>query len=472
MSNSGKKLQDEEERRRRRIQRQRAEQRRRRRRKALLLRGCCGAVLLLVIIGCVLGVRSCAKNHQQNREEKQKQEQEEQARIQAQQEQGEQEVLQQAAQAAAGYDYDGAIGLLKSSGLYEKSEVLSRQAAAYEQERDDMVRVDISQVEHFTFYSLIVDAGLAYNSESAEVQAMNQKTMTVDEFNQTLQSLYEEGYVLVSIRDLYEKETDAQGNVTYKEAALRLPEGKKPFVLSQQDVSYPFYLISSGYGARIVLGEDGKPSVEYRQQDGTVVNGAYDVVPCLDAFIASHPDFCYKNARGILGITGYNGVLGYRTDPDLGKSAEDGNSYAGYGIFDTAAEVQACAAVVQALREEGWDLACGGYGNVSYASTLDRVQADMQKWKERAAVLTGETEFLMYPLGIDIESWVEYSEDNARYAFFKSQGFGCFFGIDESSPSQVQIQSGYVRQAMSQAAKPAAADGGGDGSGEGEQADP
>lgn len=454
MSDGSKKL-SEEERRRRRIQRQRAEQRRRRRRRALLLRTCCAAVLLLVAVGLILGIKSCVKSYQQNKEEKQRQEQEEQERIREQEAQEQQEVLAQAERLAAVYDYDGAIALLKQSGDYEESDVLSSQAAAYERERDAMVPVDIGQVEHMTFYTLIVDSELAYASESAEVQAMNQKSMTVEEFNQTLQSLYEEGYILVSIRDLYKEETDADGRVTYKEAELRLPEGKKPFVLSQQDVSYPFYLISSGYGARLVIGEDGKPAVEYRQQDGTAVIGDYDVVPCLDAFIEEHPDFSYKNARGILGITGYNGVVGYRTDADLAKSAEDGNLYAGYGTFDTAAEAEGCAAVLQALREEGWEFACSGYGNVSYASTLDRVQSDLQKWKERAGVLTGETDLLMYPLGVDVESWVDYSEENGRYAYLKEAGFTCFFGIDKDSPTKVQVRDGYVRQAMQEAVRPA-----------------
>ena len=50
--------------------------------------------------------------------------------------------------------------------------------------------------------------------------------------------------------------------------------------------------------------------------DGTVVTGSFDLVPLLEDFIAEHPDFSYKGARAVLAFTGYQGVLGYRTDPE------------------------------------------------------------------------------------------------------------------------------------------------------------
>lgn len=54
-----------------------------------------------------------------------------------------------------------------------------------------------------------------------------------------------------------------------------------------------------------------------------MVTGAYDAVPRLDAFLEEHPDGCYKGARGIIALTGYNGILGYRTD---GTYSEDHNT--------------------------------------------------------------------------------------------------------------------------------------------------
>ena len=55
-------------------------------------------------------------------------------------------------------------------------------------------------------------------------------------------------------------------------------------------------------------------NVNIKKADGTVVTGDYDVVPILDSFIKEHPDFSYHGRKGILAMTGYDGVLGYRTD--------------------------------------------------------------------------------------------------------------------------------------------------------------
>ena len=63
-----------------------------------------------------------------------------------------------------------------------------------------------------------------------------------------------------------------------------------------------------------VLDENGKPTCEYVQADGTTVTGAYDCVPLLDQFIAEHPDASYHGAKGMIALTGYDGILGYRTD--------------------------------------------------------------------------------------------------------------------------------------------------------------
>ena len=38
------------------------------------------------------------------------------------------------------------------------------------------------------------------------------------------------------------------------------------------------------------------------------------MIPLIDTFVEEHPDFSYHGAKGIIALTGYNGVLGYRTD--------------------------------------------------------------------------------------------------------------------------------------------------------------
>ena len=69
-----------------------------------------------------------------------------------------------------------------------------------------------------------------------------------------------------------------------------------------------------GYASRLVLDENGDVKTEYIEDYGSVSVGDYYMVPLLDAFINEHPDFSYHGRKGMLAMTGYDGVLGYRTD--------------------------------------------------------------------------------------------------------------------------------------------------------------
>ena len=72
---------------------------------------------------------------------------------------------------------------------------------------------------------------------------------------------------------------DADGNIT--EGEILLPEGKIPFVLSQDDVCYYHYMDGDGYASKLVVDENGKIRNEYIEDDGSVSVGDYDMVPLL-----------------------------------------------------------------------------------------------------------------------------------------------------------------------------------------------
>ena len=54
-----------------------------------------------------------------------------------------------------------------------------------------------------------------------------------------------------------------------KNGASLLPEGKKPFVLSLDDLSYYHSYDGRGIASKLVLDENGKPTCEYIQADGS-----------------------------------------------------------------------------------------------------------------------------------------------------------------------------------------------------------
>lgn len=297
----------------------------------------------------------------------------------------------------------------------------------------ELEAVDTNTVLHLSFQSLIASPETAFGQEDVQAASrMDQSRLTVEEFQKVLQQLYDQGYILVSIHDLR------------ADQELFLPKGKKPLILSQQDVSYELELLSQGTASKLIVGNGGKLVNERQRQAGDVVNGSFDVVTCVEDFVTQHPDFSHEGARGILGLTGYNGILGYRTSAALGSSTD--NRYAGkYGIFDTAAEVEAVKPVIQALKEEGWEFACNGYGSgVSYADSLETIKADMKLWKEQVESLVGKVDVLLFPAGSDISTWSPYDPADEKYAYLKKQGFQ-YFCAQDLSGNWLQLTDEYLR---------------------------
>lgn len=433
----------------RRRARRRKELLRRERRKTKLLRG--GAVLLLflALAGCVwglvAGVRFGIAKRAADKARREQQVAEEEAQYARKE-----ELILEAREMATVYDYQGAIDLLKGIEGYENDPELLKELADLESVKSTLANVDVMKIPHIYIEGVIVDPEYTFSKTDENwVKSANKNSVTVSELEKMLEQMYNNGYVLVSIRDLVQERKNDEGNVFYTRGKIKLPKGKKAFILSQNDVSYPFIMQNGGYASRMVLDTEGNPVCEYVQQDGTTVRGNYDLVPILEAFVEEHPDFVYKNARGIICLTGYNGILGYRTSPDLGETAEFGNIYAGYGIFDYKSEIEEVKPVLKALRERGWDLAMNGYASVNYSGEYDPVYDDANKWQSDVGAIlesaTGEkAEILMFPFGSDIGDWRGYDE-NEKFSLLFGQGIRYFCNID---PSQywVQVHETYVRQ--------------------------
>ena len=94
---------------------------------------------------------------------------------------------------------------------------------------------------------------------------------------------------------------------------IELPAGKKPLVLSVDDVNYYEYMNDDGFATNLTLDGDGELTNTYIDASGATTHGSFDVPTIVDDFVEDHPDFSYRGARGVLALTGYNGVLGYRT---------------------------------------------------------------------------------------------------------------------------------------------------------------
>lgn len=348
-----------------------------------------------------------------------------------------QEIIFKAERLALGYDYEGALKLIEnyisSEGDNEQSVELTEVYHRLEKEQASLVLyggeyTSITQINHIFFHSLVADNSKAFDGDRRS-KGYNMYMTTIPEFNKILEKMYQDGYVLVKMADLVKLETLEDGTTRYVENEIYLRPGKKPFVLSQDDVNYYRYMDGDGFAKRIVLDKDGKPTCEMLQDDGTVITGAFDIVPILDAFIEEHPDFSYQGARGLLAITGYEGVLGYRTNDETSSTYEE----------DRAAVIE----VAKVLKEEGWEFASHSWGHKNMTEvSVGTLKTDTNRWLEEVAPLIGDTDIYVYPFGADIEITVgNYS--NEKYQYLKKHGFNVFVGVFKEP--WMQIKKDYVR---------------------------
>ena len=175
-------------------------------------------------------------------------------------------LLSQADRLATGYDYDGAIALLSGNTQYSATQEVTDAIAGYEAVKATLVEVDVSQVTHVFFHSLIMDTAKAFDGDNRS-KGYNSVMTTKDEFLKILNEMYNRGFVLVRLHDMAYETTDENGQTVMKKGSIMLPEGKKPFVMSQDDVCYYEYMENDGFASRIVIGDNGKPTCEMKLED-------------------------------------------------------------------------------------------------------------------------------------------------------------------------------------------------------------
>ena len=365
-----------------------------------------------------------------------------------------QALIGEAALLAAGYDYDGAIAKLMSISGYDTDTAIQQKITDYTSQRDACVAVDPTTVPHIFYHSLLNSTAKAFDVEAlgqGAVDGYNAWMVTVDEFDQITQRLYDSGYVYVRLRDLVVQTTDGDGTVHFSpNPDLKLPEGKKAIVLSIDDCSYYHSYEAASFPEKLVLDDNGDVKCLYTDPAGNTSIGDYDVAPRLNTFLREHPDGAYHGARGIMAMTGYNGVFGYRTDTDYilqQNLMEDQRAWLdAHPDYNYDQDVADATKIAEALKAEGWEFASHTWGHLSVTDkSVEYLQADNEKWVATVQPIVGPVDTIIFAHGNDIGSWEGY-EGNEKYAYFNSVGYHFYCNVDGSVPYWVQIRDGYVRQ--------------------------
>ena len=431
-----------ERRRERRIRRRRQERRRK-----LIVLGGTAVITILVLVSAVSGIiRFVSKDNKQNQvsEEKKESSSVDAAEKTNADVKSQEDVLADAKLMAAQYDYDGAISLLKKQSSYKENTDMQNAVKSYETDKASCKSWPLEEVTHVFYHTLIKDTSKAFDGDYKEAD-YNQVMTTIDEFNKITETMYEKGYVMVSIYDMVK--ADENGNMTRGE--ILLPPGKIPFVLSQDDVCYYHYMDGDGYASRLIVDDKGKVRNEYIEDDGTVSVGDYDMVPLIDRFVEKHPDFSYRGAKGIVALTGYNGILGYRTDQSYETRPDDLDDNKvewldAHPDFSLEKEREGAKKVADAMKAEGWLFASHTWGHQNVAQiSLDTLQTDTQKFKDNVDPLIGGTDIIIFAFGTDLCGEEDYHGD--KFEYLKGVGYNYFCNVD-SSKYYVQIRDRYFRQ--------------------------
>lgn len=354
------------------------------------------------------------------------------------------DILAQADILAQQYNYDEAISLLKKDSSYSSSKKLQSAVKKYEETKATCTAWPLEKVTHVFYHILIKDTSKAFDGDYKEAD-YNQVMTTIDEFNKITRTMYDEGYVMVSIKDM--AKADENGNMT--EGEILLPPGKIPFVLSQDDVCYYHYMDGDGFATKLIVDDEGKIRNEYVEDDGSISVGDYDMVPLIDRFVEEHPDFSYRGAKGIIALTGYNGILGYRTDESYETRPADLDDNKVEWLnehpdFSLEKEREGAKKVADAMKAEGWEFASHTWGHQNVGQiSLEKLQADTEKFKKNVDPLIGGTDIIIFAFGTDITDAEDYSGD--KFEYLKGQGYNYYCNVD-SSQYFVQITSQYFRQ--------------------------
>ena len=199
--------------------------------------------------------------------------------------------------------------------------------------------------------------------------------VTVDEYNKILQSVYDKGYVLVDIGDVWSETTGEDGQPKMVRNTLYLPEGKKPLILSYDDTNYYEYMLANGFTYKLVIGEDGKIASWGKDPQGNEVTSRdLDAIPILDKFVEEHPDFSPFGAKGCLSLTGYQ--ASWLPHPDGSRCGVDRGAGGQPPEGDRGGE-----AIIAELKRTGWTFGSHTWGHIRLGTkSLESIQADTQRW--------------------------------------------------------------------------------------------
>jgi len=286
-------------------------------------------------------------------------------------------------------------------------------------------------VEHIFFHEVIVWPELAFDGGSGQ-KGYDDYMVTAYEYKKILESLYKNNYILVDLNDVWSEYTNDSGQQRMRRNTLMLPEGKKPIVFSYDDINFYQYMRGDGFMEKLIIGEDGDIwDYGIDPKGNIVISQEMTAVTILDSFVKDNPGFSLGGVKGCIALTGYEGILGYRTQTDRNDNSQEFQ-------LNRMQEVARVRPVVQKLKENGWYFATHSYGHINLErASLEGVKNDAIRWMDEVGSLIGETKIFIYPFGSRLDRGDVYSTGPA-FEFYHSLGFRVFASVGREPFSRIK----------------------------------
>ncbi len=318
--------------------------------------------------------------------------------------------------------YDASIAVLNQGLGYTQNERLSTALEKYQgikQSKEVKLVAYTGVVEHWFTHALIAFPEITLETNS---EYYWKDCITPYEFKHFLQALYDYGFILIDPAICIENPS-GDGKTFAWVDQLMLPEGKKPLIMSFDDVVYDSRKMHCGMVDKIIVDENGELASYTKHLNGEeVISYDNEFIPIIEQFCKEHPDFSHNGAKGVIALTGFAGVLGYRTN----RQSENRES-----------EIEEAKKVVAVLKEHGWTFASHSYSHTNFANaSLEKVQDDTQKWQNEVQNIVGETPVFVYPFGARIPN------EDPRIEVLKNAGFKLFCGVGSKNAINWEMKDG------------------------------
>ena len=229
-------------------------------------------------------------------------------------------IILKARSLAGNNDFKGAVEFLESkSEIFKDKTTINSLISHYSKYfvKDGLFYYDKTP-QILSLNKLIAYPEIAFSPQNVNCATLDNLYLTSKEFQNLLDELYLNDYVLINMSDLVE----IQDNKVFKKD-LYVPQNKTPIILIFNNINYSEN--ETCFVEKFIIdGKDNIACYNSKQVEKNQISYCSDFIPILENFIDNHQDFSLNNSKAVICFDKNDGILGYninKTNPNASQDA-------------------------------------------------------------------------------------------------------------------------------------------------------